>query len=55
MHYQVKLISLEMDYIVFKSGVLLAKFGHTLLFSLSARGWSGGAVVLGKTSSAGAS
>ena len=43
-----KLINIEMDSAVFKSGVLLAKFGHKLLFSSSAGGWSGSAMVLGK-------
>ena len=32
-----KLINLEMDSTVFKSGVFLAKFGHKLLLSLSAK------------------
>ena len=32
-----KLIDLEMDSTVFKSGVFLAEFGHKLLLSLSAQ------------------
>ena len=32
-----KLINLEMDSTLFKSGVVLANFGHKLLLSLSAQ------------------
>ena len=49
-----KLINMEMDSTVFKSGVFLAKFADKLLLSfficLACSGWSGGAKVLGKLS-----